>query len=331
MHLYAALDDRILTVRDDGDGGGSTTLEVHEHQSDTDLQCLAASPADPQRAFVGTAEGRLRRSTDGGQQWETVLTAGDRVTSVAVSPHDAGEMWAGTEPSAVYRSTDAGDTWSELGGLTDLPSADRWSFPPRPHTHHVRWIELDPTDADRAYLGIEAGAFVRTTDGGDTWEDHPSGARRDNHTLATHAHDPGRVYTAAGDGYAESRDAGQTWTTPSEGLDHGYVWGLAVDPGNPDRVVVSAARGARTAHYPSSARTHVYRRTEAGWERGLDGLPDPEGTVRAVLDSGPPEGRFVALTNRGIYWSEDAARTWSRLPVDWNGEDSVGRGLSVVG
>lgn len=331
MHLYAALDDRVLSVRDDGDGNTPSSFAVHEHRSDADLHCLDASRAEPARVFVGTVDGRLLRSTDGGRQWKTVLAAGDRVTSVAVSPHDTDEIWAGTEPSAVYRSPDAGETWTELGSLTDLPSAERWSFPPRPQTHHVRWIELDPNEAERAYLGIEAGAFVRTTDGGDTWEDHPTGARRDNHTLATHAEDPGRVYAAAGDGYAESPDAGRTWATLGEGLDHGYVWGLAVDPGNPDRVVVSAARGARTAHYPSSARTHVYRRTEVGWERGLDGLPDPEGTVRAVLDSGRAAGRFVALTNRGLYRSVDAAATWSRLPVDWIGEDSVGRGLAVVG
>lgn len=331
MHLYAALDDRVLAVRDGGDGDNGSSLDVHEHRSDAALQCLAASPAQSRRLFVGTADGRLERSTDAGRTWETVLAAGDRVTSVTVSPHDADELWAGTEPSAVYRSADAGETWTQRGGLTDLPSADRWSFPPRPSTHHVRWIELDPTAPDRAYLGIEAGAFVRTTDGGETWDDHPSGARRDNHTLATHPDDPGRVYAAAGDGYAESHDAGRTWTTPDDGPDHRYVWGLAVDPGNPERVVVSAARGARRAHYPSAARTHLYRRTDDGWERGPDGFPDPEGTVRAVLDAGPATGRFVALTNRGLYTSDDAGESWSLLPVEWSDEAVLGRGLSVVG
>ena len=29
----------------------------------------------------------------------------------------------------------------DLAGLRALTSADTWSFPPRPHTHHVRWIE----------------------------------------------------------------------------------------------------------------------------------------------------------------------------------------------
>jgi hypothetical protein len=34
--------------------------------------------------------------------------------------------------------------------------------------HHVRWIEADVSVADRAFVAIEAGALVRTFDGGRT-------------------------------------------------------------------------------------------------------------------------------------------------------------------
>jgi hypothetical protein len=60
----------------------------------------------------------------------------------------------------------------------------------------------------------------------------------------------------------------------------------------------------------------------------MDGLPDPEGTVRAVLAPGGP-GEFYALTNRGLYRSRDAGGSWARLPVEWPGTDTVGRGLTV--
>jgi len=103
------------------------------------LECVAADERRPGRAFVGTVDSGLQRTTDGGETWDQVLEAGDRVTSVTVSPHDPAVLWAGTEPSAVYRSTDGGSSWTERPGLTDLDSAERWSFPPRPHTHHVRW------------------------------------------------------------------------------------------------------------------------------------------------------------------------------------------------
>ena len=77
-----------------------------------------------------------------------------------------GVVYAGTDPSAVIRSDTGGDNWVELTGLRAPPSTDTWSFPPRPHTHHVRWIEADASVADRVFVAIEAGALVRTFDGG---------------------------------------------------------------------------------------------------------------------------------------------------------------------
>lgn len=324
MDAYVALDDRMLVVDDlENDPAASERLVGH------DFECVAAVPETPERVFVGTVDSGLQRSTDGGDTWEVVGEFDDRVTSVTVSPHDADVVWVGTEPSAVYRSTDAGETWTHRGGLTDLPSADRWSFPPRPHTHHVRWLAVDPHDPETVYVAVEAGAFVWTTDAGETWEPHPEGARRDNHTLATHPDAPGRVYVAAGDGYAESDDGGETWTYPQEGLDHRYVWGLAVDAADPGGVVVSAAHGARSAHTPGRADASVYRRTDGHWERAMDGLS--EGAVRAVLASGPRGGAFVAVTNRGLFVTDDGARSWDST-IDWPAayESQVGRGLAVV-
>ncbi|MFB6183288.1 MAG: WD40/YVTN/BNR-like repeat-containing protein [Haloarculaceae archaeon] len=320
---YAALNDRLLVV----DVEAETTTEA---LVDRDFECLAASPDAPERVFAGTVESGLLGTDDGGESWTTALETDDRVTAVTVSPHDSDVVWAGTEPSAVYRSTDGGASWGRRPGLTDLPSASSWSFPPRPHTHHVRWLEVAPGDPGRLYVAIEAGALVRTTDGGDTWRDRPEGARRDNHTLATHPDAPERVYTAAGDGYAESSDRGDTWTYPQAGLDHRYVWSVAVAPEDPDTVVVSAASGAHRAHRPDTAESYVYRRTGDGpFERVTDGLPDPTGTARAVLDA--HESGFYAVTNRGPFRSADGAR-WSELAVSWPDayRQQVPRGLAVV-
>jgi len=329
--LYAALDDRLIVLDDGGN------WHIRERLVETDLECVAASRATPEVVLAGTVGEGLRRSPDGGDSWETVLDAGDRITAVTTDPHDPDTVWAGTEPSAVYRSPDRGESWAERPGLTDLPSAERWSFPPRPHTHHVRWIEVDPVDPDRLYVAIEAGALVRSEDGGETWLDHPEGARRDNHTLATHPDAPGSVYSAAGDGYAESNDGGETWAHPQDGLQHRYVWSLAVPEEDPDLVIASAARGARTAHH-TDGTSYVYRRrvepgaSEAGgrWEQAMDGLPSPEGMARPVLAPGAGP-RVYALTNHGVFRS-DRGETWDPVPVEWPGryQDQVPRGLAVV-
>jgi len=329
--IYGALDDRLLVFDDVDD------WSVRERLVGSDLECVAVNPAAGDVVYAGTVGGGLRRSPDGGDSWETVLAAGDRITAVTVDPHDPDRVWAGTEPSGIYRSPDGGDSWAERPGVTDLPSADRWSFPPRPQTHHVRWIEVDPTDPDRLYVAIEAGALVRSVDGGETWLDHASGARRDNHSLATHPDAPGRVYVGAGDGYAESHDGGGSWEHPQDGLAHRYVWSVAVPESDPDLVIASAASGPRQAHDPDGT-AYVYRRRVMAddgegwgrWEQAMEGLPGPDGMARPVLAAGA--GACVyALTNHGVFRGDRGA-AWDPLPVEWHSRyrNQVPRGLAVA-
>lgn len=327
--IYGALDTVLLVAT-----GSGQDWQVTERLGGHDIQCLAAARAAPDRVLCGTFDAGLQRSDDGGQTWDRVGTERlpERVMAVAVSPHDPADVWAGTEPSAVFRSTDGGVTWTERPGLTDLPSAEEWYFPPRPETHHVRWIEVDPANADRLYIGIEAGAFVRSTDGGATWEERPPGARLDNHSMATHPKAPGRVYAAAGDGYAESHDGGASFDHPQAGLEHRYCWSIAPDPANPDCVVLSAASGPRAAH-SQPAESYVYRRRpDDPWELAMEGLPSPEGSLRAVLTPGTAAGEVFLLSNHGFYRTADAGSSWHSLAIPWDDTytDQRPRGLAIV-
>ncbi|WP_372910387.1 WD40/YVTN/BNR-like repeat-containing protein [Salinigranum sp.] len=313
--LYAALPDRVAAVDVDADGA-----EVRRETTptpDASVQCVAASPVDADAVCCGTADDGLFRSTDAGATWESVTGIDHvRLTSVTCAPADADvpadvTWWAGTEPSRVYRSSD-GVTWRACDGLTDLPSSSSWAFPPRPHTHHVRWVEVDPHDPGHLYVAVEAGALVQTHDGGETWEDRVEGSRRDTHSMATHAGAPGRAYCAAGDGYAETTDGGETWHHPQEGLSHRYCWSVVVDSADPEHRLLSAASGAMRAHRAGSAETYVYRKHgEAPWER-VDGLPTGDGVTRYVLAAG--RERFYALSNAGLFRSPDG-ESWDRLPL----------------
>jgi hypothetical protein len=121
-------------------------------------------------------------------------------------------------------------------------------------------------------------------------------------------------------GYAESPDGGETWERMGDGLDLHYLWGLAVDPADPKRVVVSAARGPREAHNLAGARSGIYYRDRANqpWQKAADGLPPAEGRVAAILAANEAEpGVFYALSNQGLYRSPDCGIRWERLEVAW--------------
>jgi photosystem II stability/assembly factor-like uncharacterized protein len=230
-----------------------------------------------------------------------------------------GVVYAGTEPSAVFRSDNGGDSWMDLAGLRALPSADTWSFPPRPHTHHVRWIEADVRVADRVFVAIEAGALVRTFDGGRTWRDRVRGGPHDTHTAVTHPLAPGRIYSAAGDGYFESADAGDSWRSPEDGLKHLYLVGVAVDPADPETVIVSATDGPGSAYSPRRPEAYVYRKTGLKrWEPAMSGLPEAKGTTAArfATHAGEP-GVIYSANNNGLFRSDDAGRSWKALDIPW--------------
>src|SRR5258708_37586589 len=104
----------------------------------------------------------------------------------------------------MFLSEDGGQSWIEWLALKYLPSAPSWSFPPRPWTHHVRWIQPDPNVAERIFVGIELGGVMRSVDGGLTWEDRKPGAQPGSHTLRAHRLAPPTGYQAACRSYAGS-------------------------------------------------------------------------------------------------------------------------------
>jgi photosystem II stability/assembly factor-like uncharacterized protein len=324
--IYAVSGDDVARITLDG----VSVTDVQTVLSHVGAQRVAVDPRDPDRVYIATFDDGVFASDDAGSTWRAAETGLDdrRVMALAVSRSQersgVGALYAGTEPSNLYRSDDGGASWKRLPALRELPSEPRWSFPPRPWTHHVSTIALHPTDPDQLFVGIELGGVMRSTDRGASWIDHNPQAHSDAHRLATHPRAPDRVYEAAGQGVAVSEDRGETWQRRDRGLDRHYAWALAADAEDPDLWYVSVSRSPFAAHGGGDGEARLLRSdgstgtdgSDAAWSR-IDRWGDDPQLRRMPYGLASLDGRrgrlLVGLRGGALLLTDDAGESWSCL------------------
>lgn len=311
--LYLGTADGLRTARFEADGVEVTAAVV----ADETVRAIAIHPEDPDDAFVGCGlrGWGLFRTRDGGKTVDPLGFEDKWVWGIARHPLDLETVYVGTEPPMVYRSTDGGQTFTACSGLEELPSRDDWTFFHDPfRAGHVHGFALHPERPDRLIAGVEQGALVRSTDGGETWNESLAGG--DIHRVAVDPDDPDRVYAATGSGMHRSDDGGETWTL-LDGLNGYYCHAIVFDPRDTDRMYV----------YIADEASPLYRSEDGGdtWEPIAESLPDarPADTVRLHPDdpdtlvySGDPDWEASQL-----FVSTDAGNGWERvggtLPKTW--------------
>lgn len=322
--LFATLQNSLLVVESSNHNTGWKISEQLKGYSPTSI-----SIDTDRRIYCGTWENGLYKSDDYGQSWQKIggtIFNNKNIMSLASSSFrctgNYSKLFVGTEPSYIYVSNNGGQQWEEINTFLNLPSSSTWSFPPRPWTHHVRYIEPDRNNEGYIFVAIEAGALISSHDGGKTWIDRVNTGPYDTHTLLTHSMSPKRLYSAAGDGYFESHDYGQSWQKAMKGLGHNiYLAGMAINSADPDNIIVSAAQGAWKAHFiNANPESFLYRRLkdDEKWVLTTKGLPQANGTIISNLVSNPKtKGEFYCLNNRGIFYSVDEGESWSQLEIEW--------------
>ncbi|HEX3985477.1 MAG TPA: hypothetical protein VHX13_02615 [Acidobacteriaceae bacterium] len=132
------------------------------------ILAIAPSPTDARTIWVGTDDGEVQLTRDGGAHWTNVtanipnLPGWGRVEEIDVSAKHPGEAFiavdrhfSGDFKPYLFRTTDYGRTWTSISG--NLPSDV--------YAHVVR---QDLHNADLLYAGLENGLYV-SWDGGQQW------------------------------------------------------------------------------------------------------------------------------------------------------------------
>ena len=147
-------------------GGLSTDNSGAENH--TTVFTIAESSLDENVIWVGTDDGNIQVSSDGGNTWTNTIKnvkgvpKNTWVYHIEASSHDSKTAYvvfdghtSGDMNAYAYKTTDLGKTWKNI-----IPSNDVYGF--------VRNIQEDYKDPNLLFLGTEFGLYI-TINGGDSW------------------------------------------------------------------------------------------------------------------------------------------------------------------
>jgi photosystem II stability/assembly factor-like uncharacterized protein len=168
---------------------GGLTRDVTQAETHATAITIAESPVVPGLIWVGTDDGNVQITRDGGATWTNVranvpdVPAGLWVSRVEASRYAEGTAYVTFDGHRsdnfdpwVFRTRDYGATWESIS--SDLPTG-----------HSVYVIEEDPKNPNLLFVGTEFGAFA-TVDGGAHWSPLKNGLPTVSvHDLVVHPRD----------------------------------------------------------------------------------------------------------------------------------------------
>ena len=248
---------------------------------------------------------------------------GKAIGSVVIDPHDPQRWWF-TDWYGLYRSDDAGRGWAlSLDGI-------------EPTVHHA--LLADPTDPAVVHLGLADLGYLRSENGGRSFDRPGRGLGANIKDLAVSAADPRRLYAVGAEGHE--------WVSNAVYLsvDRGQSWRRSLMRGLPDmqthraNSIAADPRDAGVAYLAVSGIVQqgggVYRSDDGGdtWQPDGGGLPTDQKLFRDEIWE---IGSELAVSPRGsmLAISRDGRHVYSRSGADapWTlAEEVDGQPFSVA-
>jgi photosystem II stability/assembly factor-like uncharacterized protein len=267
--------------------GGKTWQQISDQ---INVESLAIDPRSRDRIFVGTWR-QGWRTDDGGKSWKHIadgMVLDTDMFSITIDPALPDNVWVAT-CGWVYNSQNGGDKWTRY----------KDGF----NNRRIHDVEIDPADRNIVYAGSVAGLY-RSSDGGKMFAPITDESLVIN-SVVIHPQRPDRIILGIeGDGVYVSHDKGTTFTRTSDGLHNLRITTVAPDPFKKDRIYAAVVFGG--------AASGIYRSDDAGktWERASR-TALPEVLSLTIATEADAEVKFMAGTEKGFFWSNDA-QEWTQ-------------------
>ncbi|MDL2717054.1 MAG: sialidase, partial [Acidobacteriota bacterium] len=154
---------------------GGITVDNSAAEMHTTIYSISESPRDGKTIWVGTDDGNLQLTRDGGAVWTNLvknvpgLPPASWVSWIEAGPHADGAAYAAFDRHTfgdlspwVYATKDFGKTWERIAGPSS--GVRGWAYV----------IKEDPVREGLLYLGTEFGLWI-SGDAGKTWREFKGG------------------------------------------------------------------------------------------------------------------------------------------------------------
>ncbi len=275
------------------DGGGYWGMGRVKH--------VAFHPTNPDILFVGTPDGGIWKTEDGGWTWTAlgdglpylpvsiILIDPQHPDTMYISLGDKGGWWMWN--LGVYKSTDGGQSWFTTG--LDWTLADE---------NVIYNMVMSPTDPQTILVASNKG-IRRSTDGAVTWTTLQTGEYTD---LKYRPNDDQTLYAAKHDYWGKSQlvkssDGGETWIQTSDFTATYNDIRIIVAPTNPDWVALRFSTGKRFMLSKDGGITFEDKSE----------LPEDAHLVFSQQDS-----NIVYTSGVVVHRSENQGATWTKI-TNW--------------
>ena len=273
------------------------------------VTAIVADPENTDKVYVGTPQGGVWKSTDGGEHYTPIFDDAGALSigSLALDPNDSDTIYVGTGEidytvlktdtygDGIWKSTDGGQTWEHLGLENE---------------HRIGSIVINPNNTQEIFatsynINDTKGGVFRSRDGGHTWKNISKDIEGIKRVRVIHM-DPSnssRLYISTWNSpnasIWKSEDGGDTWVKLTNGLPSSAATiRFAIAPSSPSRVYIT---------YTNSGNREIYLSDDYGqtWQK-RDANLNNNGKIKA----GRPVyygNIVVSPTNKDTFYILDSA------------------------
>ncbi len=269
-------------------------------------RAVAGVPSRPNVFYIGAVDGGIWKTDDAGRTWDPIFDdqPTQSIGAIAVAPSDPDIIYAGSGEGlhrpdlsvgdGIYRSADAGRTWTHLG-LRD--------------GQQIPDLAVDPRDPNRVFAAVLG---------------HPYGPNAER-------------------GIYRSLDGGKSWQQVLFKDNDTGGSSVVIDPSRP-QVVYAALWQDRLGPWEDRNQFQgtgggLFKSTDGGntWRKLTHGLPEDTSQVNLTICASQPDriyavvgtnepGEYSSAAGLGVFRSDDAGESWTRITSDPRASLRIGGG-----